>query len=107
MIAIYNPASKSRTWQVGADARPAARAPLPRHRRRVGRDVGGAEEAVTVTTLAELDPAQVDMRTCLLIIGSSMTRVEGLRGSSRLGGTTRVALDDRDAFRWGGGCGWR
>ena len=40
----------------------------------VGRDVGGAGERVTVTTLAELDPEQVDMRT-LLIVGSSTTRV--------------------------------
>ena len=30
----------------------------------VGRDVGGAGERVTVTTLAELDPEQVDMRCC-------------------------------------------
>jgi precorrin-2 C20-methyltransferase/precorrin-3B C17-methyltransferase len=29
---------------------------------------------VTVTTLGELDPEQVDMR-CLLIVGSSQTRV--------------------------------
>ncbi|MGH2712837.1 MAG: ATP-binding protein, partial [Thermoleophilaceae bacterium] len=40
----------------------------------VARDVGGAEEAVTVTPLAELDAARVDMRT-LLIVGSSTTRV--------------------------------
>ena len=30
VLAIYNPASKSRTWQVGAMQRPAARAPRPR-----------------------------------------------------------------------------
>ena len=40
----------------------------------LGRDVGGAGERVTVTTLAELDPEQVDMRT-LVIVGSSTTRV--------------------------------
>lgn len=40
----------------------------------VGRDVGGPEESVTVTTLGKLDPEDVDMR-CLLIIGSSTTRV--------------------------------
>ena len=39
----------------------------------VGRDVGGPEEQLTVTTLGELDPATVDMR-CLLIVGSSQTR---------------------------------
>jgi precorrin-2 C20-methyltransferase len=74
VIAIYNPASRHRTWQL-----PAARDLLLRHRAPdtpvvIGRDVGGPEETVTVTTLADLDPAKVDMR-CLLIIGSSTTRV--------------------------------
>jgi precorrin-2 C20-methyltransferase / precorrin-3B C17-methyltransferase len=73
-IAIYNPRSKARPWQVGA-----ARDVLLEHRAPdtpvvVGRDVGGGGERVTVTTLAELDPEQVDMRT-LLIVGSSTTRV--------------------------------
>lgn len=72
-IAIYNPASKSRTWQVGA-----TRDLLLEHRAPttpviVGRDVGGASESITVTTLADLDPDQVDMR-CLLLIGSSQTQ---------------------------------
>ncbi|GGM71962.1 precorrin-3B C(17)-methyltransferase [Thermopolyspora flexuosa] len=74
VIAIYNPASRHRTWQL-----PAARDLLLQHRAPdtpvvIGRDVGGPEESLTVTTLADLDPATVDMR-CLLIIGSSTTRV--------------------------------
>lgn len=73
VLAIYNPASKSRTWQVAA-----ARDLLLEHRAPetpvvIGRDVGGAGESMTVTTLAELDPALVDMR-CLLLVGSSTTR---------------------------------
>ena len=40
----------------------------------VGRDVGRAEEALTVTTLGELDPVAIDMK-CLLIVGASSTRV--------------------------------
>lgn len=76
VLAIYNPASKSRTWQLAA-----ARDLLLEHRGQdtpvvVGRDVGGPEESLTVTTLGELDPARVDMR-CLLIVGSSTTRVTG------------------------------
>ncbi|MGW5163148.1 precorrin-3B C(17)-methyltransferase [Nonomuraea wenchangensis] len=76
VLAIYNPASRSRTWQVAA-----ARDLLLEHRTPdtpvvIGRDVGGPEESVTVTTLGELDPGQVDMR-CLLIVGSSTTRVNG------------------------------
>jgi precorrin-2 C20-methyltransferase/precorrin-3B C17-methyltransferase len=40
----------------------------------VGRDVGRAEEELTVTTLAQLDPDSIDMK-CLLIVGASTTRV--------------------------------
>jgi precorrin-2 C20-methyltransferase/precorrin-3B C17-methyltransferase len=74
VIAIYNPASRSRTTQV-ADAvdvllraRPADTPVV------VGRDVGRDEESLVVTTLGELDPATIDMK-CLLIIGSSGTSV--------------------------------
>ncbi|WP_327090319.1 precorrin-3B C(17)-methyltransferase [Nonomuraea sp. NBC_01738] len=74
VLAIYNPASRSRTWQL-----PAARDLLLKHRDPatpviIGRAVGGPAESVTVTTLGELDPTLVDMR-CLLIVGSSTTRV--------------------------------
>jgi precorrin-2 C20-methyltransferase / precorrin-3B C17-methyltransferase len=73
VIAIYNPASRSRTEQLVR-----ARAVLLEHRAPqtpvvIGRDVGGPAESIRVVTLAELDPATVDMR-CLLIIGSSRTR---------------------------------
>ncbi|RKT54001.1 precorrin-3B C(17)-methyltransferase [Saccharothrix australiensis] len=73
VLAIYNPASRSRTWQVEA-----ARDLLLRHRSPdtpvvIGRDVGGPEETVRVVRLADLDPAAVDMR-CLLLVGSSQTR---------------------------------
>jgi precorrin-2 C20-methyltransferase / precorrin-3B C17-methyltransferase len=73
VIAIYNPASRSRTEQLVR-----ARALLLAHRAPetpvvIGRDVGGPTESVRVTTLADLDPATVDMR-CLLLIGSSRTR---------------------------------
>ncbi|MFB9447882.1 precorrin-2 C(20)-methyltransferase [Dactylosporangium vinaceum] len=73
VIAVYNPGSKSRTWQVEA-----AKALLLQHRAAdtpvvLGRDVGGPQESVRVVRLADLEPSEVDMRT-LLIIGSSQTR---------------------------------
>jgi precorrin-2 C20-methyltransferase/precorrin-3B C17-methyltransferase len=76
VLGIYNPASRSRTTQV-ADAQRV----LLGHRSPdtvvvVGRDVGRAEESLTVTTLGELDPAAIDMK-CLLIIGASSTTVTG------------------------------
>jgi precorrin-2 C20-methyltransferase/precorrin-3B C17-methyltransferase len=73
VLAIYNPASATRTWQVGA-----MRDLLLEHREPgtpvvIGRDVSGPHEEVTVVRLADLDPADVDMR-CLLIVGSSQTQ---------------------------------
>jgi precorrin-2 C20-methyltransferase / precorrin-3B C17-methyltransferase len=74
VLAIYNPASRSRTEQVAQ-----AQQLLLEHRSPdtvvvVGRDVGRAEESLTVTTLAALDAASIDMK-CLLIVGASATRV--------------------------------
>ncbi len=76
VLAIYNPASKSRTWQVAA-----MRELLLEHREPgtpvvIGRDVSGPHESVTVVRLGDLDPADVDMR-CLLIVGSSQTQWYG------------------------------
>lgn len=73
VLAIYNPASKIRTWQVGR-----MRDLLLAHRDPgtpvvIGRDVAGPREEVRVVRLADLDPADVDMR-CLLIVGSSQTQ---------------------------------
>jgi len=73
VIAIYNPASKSRRTQLES-----AKELLLSHRSPdtpvvVGRDVGGPAESVSVVTLAGLDTSTVDMR-CLLIVGSSRTR---------------------------------
>jgi precorrin-2 C20-methyltransferase/precorrin-3B C17-methyltransferase len=74
VLALYNPGSRSRTWQVGK-----AREVLLGHRAPdtpvvLGRDIGGPEESVRIVRLGELDPAQVDMRT-ILLIGSSQTQV--------------------------------
>ena len=73
VLAIYNPASKSRTWQVAA-----MRDLLLTHRYAgtpvvICRDVSGPGESVRVVSLADLAPADVDMR-CLLIVGSSQTQ---------------------------------
>lgn len=73
VLAIYNPASRSRATQVSE-----AQKLMLEHRDAdtvviVGRDVGRAEESITVTTLAELDADSIDMK-CLLIIGASSTR---------------------------------
>jgi precorrin-2 C20-methyltransferase/precorrin-3B C17-methyltransferase len=73
VLAIYNPASRSRTEQIVE-----AQKLLLEHRSAdtvvvVGRDVGRAEESLEVTTLAQLDAESIDMK-CLLIVGASTTR---------------------------------
>ncbi len=76
-MAIYNPASKTRTRQVGAMRELLLEYRDPSTPVVVARAVSGAQpgpgERVTVVRLADLDPAQVDMRT-MLIIGSSQTQ---------------------------------
>jgi precorrin-2 C20-methyltransferase/precorrin-3B C17-methyltransferase len=73
VLAIYNPASRARPDQIGV-----ARKILLDHRCAetvvvVGRDVGRAEESLTVTTLGNLDTDAIDMK-CLLLVGASTTR---------------------------------
>ncbi|GAC70271.1 precorrin-2 C(20)-methyltransferase [Gordonia soli] len=74
VVAIYNPGSASRTWQVPALVELLTEAGAADRILIVGRDVGGPTQSLTTTTVCELDPAVVDMRT-LLIVGSSATRV--------------------------------
>ncbi|MFE3187970.1 precorrin-3B C(17)-methyltransferase [Nocardia sp. NPDC059240] len=82
-FAVYNPASSQRQWQVAA-----MRELVLEHRKAetpvvIGRDVGGPTESVRVVTLGELDPAEVDMRT-LLIVGASTTTVFDAAGGPRV-----------------------
>ncbi|MBB4910957.1 precorrin-2 C(20)-methyltransferase [Actinophytocola algeriensis] len=82
VIAIYNPASRSRRDQLVA-----AKDLLLTHRAGdtpviIGRDVGGPAETIEVVRLAALNPSTVDMR-CLLIVGSSRTRVTELPDGTR------------------------
>jgi len=73
VLALYNPASKHRIWQVGKTRELLLEHRLPDTPVVLARDVGGTGERVTVVRLADLDPTVVDMRT-LLIVGSSQTQ---------------------------------
>lgn len=74
VVALYNPASRTRTEQIRLardlllDVRGADTIVV------VGRDVGRAEESLSVTTLGELDPATIDMK-CLVIVCATGSRV--------------------------------
>ena len=80
VIALYNPISKARPWQLGT-AFTILREVLPWTTPVIfGRAAGRPDEAITVVTLAEADATRADMATCV-IIGSPETRIierEGL-----------------------------
>ncbi|MFL5289492.1 MAG: precorrin-3B C(17)-methyltransferase [Rhodopila sp.] len=74
VIALYNPISKTRPWQLGAAFELLQRF-LPGATPVVfGRAVGRPGEAVAVVPLEAADPARADMATCL-IVGSPETRL--------------------------------
>jgi precorrin-3B C17-methyltransferase len=90
VIALYNPSSRARPWQLGTALERLHRH-LPRSTPVVfGRAVGRSEERVSVTTLAAADPAGADMAT-LIIIGSSETRLIARPGRAPLVYTPRSA----------------
>jgi len=73
VIAIYNPISRSRPWQLG-EALEILRAILTAETPVVfGRAVGRKDERFLVTSLAEADANMADMATCI-IVGSLETR---------------------------------
>ncbi|MCX7304116.1 MAG: precorrin-3B C(17)-methyltransferase [Hyphomicrobiales bacterium] len=74
VIALYNPISKARPWQLGK-AFDQLRAILPAATPVIfGRAAGRPDEKIEVTPLGEADAARADMATCV-IIGSAETRV--------------------------------
>jgi precorrin-3B C17-methyltransferase len=74
VIALYNPISRARPWQLGR-AFERLRGVLPPSTPVVfGRAVGRSDEQVSVTTLQDADPNAADMAT-LLIVGSRETHL--------------------------------
>jgi precorrin-2 C20-methyltransferase/precorrin-3B C17-methyltransferase len=73
VLAIYNPASRSRTEQMVQARKVLLENRSPDAVVVLGRNVGRDGESLTVTTLGDLDTSVVDMST-LLIVGASSTR---------------------------------
>lgn len=74
VIALYNPISKARPWQLGT-AFALLREVLPWSTPVIfGRAAGRADEAISIVKLSEADPSRADMATCI-IIGSPETRI--------------------------------
>ncbi|GAA6524987.1 precorrin-2 C(20)-methyltransferase [Intrasporangium sp. DVR] len=74
VIALYNPASRTRTGQIALAREVLLGVRGPDTVVVVGRDVGRSEESVAVTTLGGLDPSTIDMK-CLLLVCATGTRV--------------------------------
>ncbi|MGE8176108.1 precorrin-3B C(17)-methyltransferase [Pseudomonas fluorescens] len=73
-LAFYNPISRSRPWQLGRALEIVAQHRTPETPVVLGRDIGRPGQTLRVTTLGQLTPDQVDMRT-MVLIGSSTTCV--------------------------------
>jgi precorrin-2 C20-methyltransferase/precorrin-3B C17-methyltransferase len=82
-IAIYNPISSERLWQLSE-----ARTIIAKHRGPetpvvLARSVGRSDERTIITDLERLDPSLADMQT-IVLIGSSTTRAIALSNARKL-----------------------
>lgn len=73
-LAFYNPISRARPWQLGRALEIVAQHRTAETPVVLGRDIGRPGQTLRVTTLGQLTPEQVDMRT-MVLIGSSTTCV--------------------------------
>ncbi len=90
VIALYNPISKTRQWQLAA-AFDRLRRYLPATTPIVfGRAVGRADEKIAVMTLQTADPSGADMAS-LVIVGTAETRLVSRPGQAPLVYTPRSA----------------
>lgn len=90
VIALYNPVSKARPWQLGHAFERLSRHLAPATPVVFGRAVGRDNETVTVTTLDNARDVAADMAT-LVIVGSPETRVIVRDGKTPLVYTPREA----------------
>ncbi len=98
VVALYNPRSRERHWQLSA-----ALAILRAHRPPTtplafGRNVMRPDERIVLTTLAEADPAQADMFTVVLI-GNSRSYLLGERLVTPRGYVDAARRGDGEAVR--------
>ena len=78
VVALYNPRSKGRDWQLGRAQELLLTHRLPSTPVVVARQLGRPKEAVQLHSLGALPIEQIDMLT-LVLIGNSSSRVEGGR----------------------------
>jgi precorrin-3B C17-methyltransferase len=74
VIALYNPISRARPWQLGKAFERLRRQLPPSTPVVFGRAAGRADEKISICRLDAADPAAADMAT-LIIVGSALTRI--------------------------------
>lgn len=82
VLALYNPISRHRPWQLGRALEVIGRHRSPGTPVVVGRQVARTGETVRVARLGDLDPGAVDMRTVLVVGSSTTVAFEGADGRS-------------------------
>lgn len=92
VIALYNPVSRARPWQLGKALERLRRHLPPATPVIFGRAVGRSDESISVVPLGEADTAPADMAT-LIIVGSRDTRVIVRTGKTPLVYTPRAAVE--------------
>jgi precorrin-3B C17-methyltransferase len=92
VIALYNPVSRARPWQIGATMERLRRHLPPTTPVVFGRGVGRPDEKIDLATLDAADAVPTDMAT-LVIVGSRATRVVERPGRSPLVYTPRAAAE--------------
>jgi precorrin-3B C17-methyltransferase len=94
VIALYNPISRARPWQLGR-AFDCLRAALPGSVPVIfGHAAGRPDERIETVSLAEAKPERADMATCI-IVGTRETRIVGRQGAAPLVYTPRYAAEAR------------
>ncbi|KAB8145963.1 precorrin-3B C(17)-methyltransferase [Chloroflexia bacterium SDU3-3] len=77
VISFYNPRSKGRDWQLARSLDILRQHRPPTTPVALARNVSRPDETITITTLAQLDPEQVDMFTLVLVGNSQSYAIAG------------------------------
>ena len=92
VIALYNPVSRARPWQLGSAIERLRRHLPPSTPVIFGRAVTRPSEQINIVTLDQADTVEADMAT-LMIVGSRETRVIARPGKLPLVYTPRAAAE--------------
>ena len=82
VVALYNPISSARPWQLGAALGIAAEARTPNTPIILARAVGRPDERIAILPLSEVEPSSADMSTVVIIGASTTRRIERPEGEA-------------------------